>query len=99
MQVNKGYIANNVSQVELILPESADVGDMIHITGKGAGGWRLTIPHNQYVHYGQFYGDGTNHRYLRSNHYLDGISLVCITANTNWKVVWSVGNIEIYDLE
>lgn len=42
MAPNRGYIAGNASQaVELILPASPAIGDIVQVTGRGAGGWRL----------------------------------------------------------
>jgi hypothetical protein len=40
-QANKGYIANSLSQVVITLPTSAAIGDIIQISGAGAGGWKI----------------------------------------------------------
>jgi len=38
---NTGYMADNGSQVTITLPATASVGDLIQITGVGAGGWKI----------------------------------------------------------
>ena len=38
---NTGYMADNASQVTIILPASPSVGDIVQVTGAGAGGWKL----------------------------------------------------------
>lgn len=42
MQANRGYLANNASQmVALTLPAAPAVGDIVQVTGMGLGGWRI----------------------------------------------------------
>lgn len=42
MQANRGYLAGHASQmVSLMLPASPAVGDIVQVTGMGAGGWRI----------------------------------------------------------
>ncbi len=38
---NTGYLADNVSQVTVTLPVSPAVGDIVQVTGIGAGGWKI----------------------------------------------------------
>jgi hypothetical protein len=38
---NQGYIASNAAEVLVTLPTSANVGDIVRVTGAGAGGWRI----------------------------------------------------------
>ena len=38
---NTGYMADNVSQVTVTLPASPAVGDIVQVTGIGAGGWMI----------------------------------------------------------
>ncbi|MFL6604974.1 MAG: WD40/YVTN/BNR-like repeat-containing protein [Steroidobacteraceae bacterium] len=40
-QSNTGYLADNISQVLITLPASPAVGDLIQVSGIGAGGWRI----------------------------------------------------------
>jgi len=43
MAANNGYIANSASLITLTLPLSANInfGDIIRVTGMGAGGWKI----------------------------------------------------------
>jgi photosystem II stability/assembly factor-like uncharacterized protein len=38
---NTGYMANNSSQVSIMLPVAPSVGDTVKVTGIGAGGWKI----------------------------------------------------------
>ena len=38
---NTGYMVDNVSQVMVTLPASPAVGDIVQVTGLGAGGWKI----------------------------------------------------------
>jgi photosystem II stability/assembly factor-like uncharacterized protein len=38
---NTGYLADNVDQVTVTLPADPALGDVIHVTGVGAGGWKI----------------------------------------------------------
>jgi photosystem II stability/assembly factor-like uncharacterized protein len=39
--LNTGYLADNISQVVITLPTSPAVGDLIQVSGIGAGGWKI----------------------------------------------------------
>lgn len=95
MAVNHGYIANNGARVWLTLPAAAAIGDVIEVVGKGAGGWRIMQNAGQTMHFistSTAVGVGG---YLESTQQYDGLSLVCITANTDFLVKSSVGNITV----
>jgi hypothetical protein len=38
---NHGYIASNASEVTITLPASPNIGDIVRVSGAGAGGWRI----------------------------------------------------------
>ncbi|MEY8876222.1 MAG: WD40/YVTN/BNR-like repeat-containing protein, partial [Leptothrix sp. (in: b-proteobacteria)] len=40
-QSSTGYVANNAAQVTITLPTAPSVGDLIEVSGAGAGGWKL----------------------------------------------------------
>lgn len=92
---NTGYIANNASLVTITLPTTAAIGSIIKIVGKGAGGWRLSQPAGDIVYFGNITSTTGTAGFLASTHRRDSIELVCVTANTDWQVVSSVGNIDI----
>jgi hypothetical protein len=41
MAIDNGYISNNAALVTLTLPDTAPVGSIIKVTGKGDGGWLI----------------------------------------------------------
>src|SRR5262249_17833926 len=40
-QANTGYLLTNDAQVTLTLPASLNVGDVVHVSGSVAGGWKI----------------------------------------------------------
>jgi hypothetical protein len=40
-QSNIGYLADNAAQVVITLPAAPSLGDLVQITGVGAGGWKI----------------------------------------------------------
>ena len=40
-QSNIGYLANNASEVTVTLPNAPQIGDLLQVSGVGAGGWRI----------------------------------------------------------
>lgn len=49
-QSNRGYIASNgTAQVVITLPASPSVGDIVRVTGAGAGGWRVAQNSGQFI--------------------------------------------------
>ena len=92
MAVNYGYIMNNSSRVTGTLPASASVGDIIHVTGKGAGGWKIAQNAGQTIYYGEITTTTGTGGYLQSNQVKDSVEIVCVTANNDWNVISSIGN-------
>jgi len=92
---NNGYIASNTSLVELLLPETANVGDIMAVAGNGSGLWRLNQNPNQVIHYG--YKDTTvgTAGYIESTYKHDYLELLCLVQNTEFLVKQSVGNFDI----
>ena len=41
-QANTGYLLTNANQVTVTLPATPDVGDVVRVSGAGAGGWRIS---------------------------------------------------------
>ena len=48
---NTGYILTNASQVTVTLPVSPNVGDVVRVSGVGAGGWTIAQNAGQFVTY------------------------------------------------
>jgi hypothetical protein len=95
MAINTGYIANNAGLVTLTLPSTAAQGSVIRVTGKGAGGWRLAQNASQTIFFGtSTTTTGTGGR-LDSTATRDTVEIVCVTANNDWNVLSSIGNITV----
>jgi hypothetical protein len=93
--VNTGYITNNASLVTVTLPSTAALGEVIRVTGEGAGGWSLAQNAGQTVHFGNQSTTTGAGGSLASSHRRDTVELVCVTANTDFNVLSSIGNITI----
>lgn len=94
MTVNNGFIANNAALVTLTLPATAIVGDIIEITGKGAGGWLIAQNASQTI----FFGTSTTTTgvggSISSTEDRDSIKLVCVTIDIDFNVL-NVGNLTV----
>ncbi len=88
--VNTGYIANNASQVNFTLPGTVAIGQIVHVLGLGAGGWRVTAPAGDNI---MIEGNSTGAAgYIFGGQYAS-VTLRCIVANATWEVVGYTGNI------
>jgi hypothetical protein len=95
MAIESGYIANNAGLVTLTLPAVAVIGEAVQIVGKGAGLYAIAQNAGQTIHYiasDTTTGVGGS---LTAIEQYASIELVCITDNTEWVVVDSVGNFTI----
>jgi hypothetical protein len=95
MAVSTRYIANNAGLVTLTLPASAAVGDVILVRGKGAGGWTVAQNSGQQIHFGDMNTTSGVGGSLASTNRYDCLEIECITANTNFIISSSVGNITV----
>lgn len=95
MAVNNGYIANNAGLVTLTLPSTAAVGDVVRVSGKGAGGWRIAQNSGQTIFFGTSTTTTGATGRLDSSQRRDGIELLCVTANNDWNVLSAQGNITV----
>lgn len=72
-QPNIGYLANNAAQVTITLPTAPNLGDIVRMSGVGAGGWIIAQNAGQAIQAGIFGVSCTNWN-----------SLV-----TNWTAFWA----------
>lgn len=93
--INNGYIANNAGLVTVTLPSTAAVGSVVRVAGKGAGGWKLAQNSGQTIHFGTLNTTTGASGSITSTGRYDAIELVCITTNTDWVVVSSIGNLDV----
>lgn len=95
MSVDTGYIPNNVAEVALSLPVTAPVGSIMRVSGKGSGGWKIVQNSGQTIYFGIAITTPGVTGFLASTESHDGIDLLCITANTEFNVINSIGNITV----
>lgn len=93
--VDNGYITNNASLVTVTLPDTATLGSVVRISGSGAGGWKVAQNAGETIHFGNTDTTTGAGGSLASTNRYDAVELVCITADTDWVVISSVGNITI----
>jgi hypothetical protein len=92
--VNSGYITNRGAGVTVTLPDTAALGSIIKIAGK-QGNWVIAQNAGETIHFGNqdtTTGVGGS---LTATDDSDCVELLCTTANTNWTVLNSVGNITV----
>jgi hypothetical protein len=95
MAVNTGYTSDDgASLVTFTLPATASIGDFVEINGKGSGLYTIVQASGQSIHFGNLPTTTTTGSVSSTLQY-DCIRLRCITANTTWVVVSSVGNFTI----
>ena len=95
MAVENGYIANNGALVTLTLPATAALGSVIEVCGKGAGGWLIAQNSGQTVHFGASNTTTGVGGSLASSLQYDAVRMVCTTANTDFVVLSSIGNLTV----
>ena len=82
-----GYVADNASQVNLTLPAFAEVGTVIEILGRGAGGWVIAQNEGQRIRIGHKATTLGSAGSLASNRQHSAVALRCITEDTEWEVL------------
>jgi len=96
MLVDNGYIGNNASLITFTLPTTAALGSIVKVVGKGAGGWLIAQNASENIRWDEASitttGVGGS---LASTDDHDYVELLCMTADTNWIVLSSKGNITI----
>lgn len=90
-----GYVANNAAQVSLNLPVRVDFGTRMVIVGRGLGGWKITQNAGQQIIFGIRSTTAGASGYLENTERYDTLEIICVSANTTFLVVSSIGNITI----
>jgi len=87
MVTNQSYIANNASLVQLTLPSSSNVGDVLEINGKGAGGWKIIQGVGQGIFIGSSASTAGTGGSVASGASKASVRLKCTVANTTWSSI------------
>lgn len=96
MAVNTGYTSDaGASLITFTLPATSAIGDSVEINGKGSGLYTIAQAAGQQIHFGNIASTLGAGGTVTSTLQFDCIKLRCITANTIWVVVNSVGNFTI----
>lgn len=82
--VDTGYVCGNAGVTTATLPATAAVGSVVALEGLGAGGWVLTANTGQTIKIGP--STTTTAGTLTSAAATDNVYVVCIVANTTWRV-------------
>jgi len=88
------YIPQNASLTVYTLPNTANVGDVIFINGKGAGGWKIAQSTGQQIHAATDTTIGSS-GFIASTARYNCVVLVCIVANTEFVLQSSQGSITV----
>jgi hypothetical protein len=95
MSANNNYYTQNSSLTTFTLPVAAAAGTTIQISGGGSGGWLIAQNTGQTINFGnQPTTTGTGGSIASQSQY-DGVSLLCLVANTQWVVSSAAGNLRI----
>ena len=93
MATNTGYTSDDgASLVTFTLPTTSAIGDFVEINGKGVGLYTIAQATGQQIHFGNIASTLGAGGSVSSILEYDCIRLRCLTANTIWVVVSSVGN-------
>ncbi len=92
MAVNEGYVSNNVGLVTFTPPATCAVGTVFAVAGAGLGGWTINCATNsQTINVGSSPATTA----VASTNQFDCIKFVCITANSAFTMLDSVGNLTV----
>jgi hypothetical protein len=92
--VDYAYCANRGGGVVFTLPVSAAIGTQFEIVGK-AGLWAINQNNGQTIYFGDINTTTGVAGALTATDKGDCVKLRCITANSDYRVVSSIGNISV----
>lgn len=93
--VNRAYVANDPAQITFSLPATAAVGDIIDVSGIGAGGWLISQNASQSIIFNSLtttVGIAGSLAVTSAGH---SVTLRCVVANTTFLVIAASGNITV----
>lgn len=92
---NNGYFVNNTGNIDISLPATSSIGDVIEISEISTGTWTLTQAASQQIRLGAYQTTLGTSGSLISTQPGDSIKLTCYAANSLWVSTSSTGNITI----
>lgn len=95
LAVNTNYVMNRATTITATLPATAALGDSIRLVGKGAGGFSIAQNAGQTIFFGVAVSSTGAGGSISSNHRRDCVNLVCVTANNDWVIMDSIGNLTV----
>jgi hypothetical protein len=98
LAVQSAYVANNAGATTFTLPATAAVGDQILISGGTANtaGWVIAQNAGQTIHHeASASTTGVTGTATSAAHACETIALMCITANTDFVILYSNGTVAL----
>lgn len=95
LAISNGYVTQNVALTTLTLPTTAAFGDVIAVTGVGAGGWQIAQNASQYIIFGTLTSTVGTGGYIASTSATNTVFLLCVVADVGFKVIQSMGNLTV----
>jgi hypothetical protein len=89
---DEAYVLNNASLVTMSLPSTGTLGKVIVVNGKGAGGWKITVPNTQQIVGGLTNSTTAGSGYIEATgatKQYAAVTLKCIVGGTaaKWEIV------------
>lgn len=91
----KYIVSNGASLTTFTLPATALVGTEFEICGMSSGGWTIAQNLGQSINFGNLATTSGTGGSLSSTNKNDFVHVVCVTANTTWTVIGSIGNLTV----
>lgn len=88
-----GYIANGLSFITFTLPVLANVGDQFYIEGLGTGLFQINQNAGQQTIFDSAETSLGVSGFIQSTNKGDGLTILCVVANTLFKVRSSIGTL------
>jgi len=95
LAISNGYVTQNVALTTLTLPTTAAFGDVIAVSGVGAGGWKIAQNASQYIIFGSLTSTTGTGGYIASTLSTNTVFLLCVVADVGFKVIQSMGNLTV----
>lgn len=95
MAVNSGYVDNGAGTTQFLLPAVAAVGDICRVVGNVGPGWTITQGAGQQIRFGILNSTAGVGGSVSSTQLSDAVELVCVIANTTFRVISSIGNLTV----